>query len=162
MKRKKPTAKNALLRFWSKVGPPDENGCRRWLGWSTNRGYGMVRFQGRDVCAHGVAFCLAYPTWQGPHLSGPRVYRHTCDQSWCVEPSHAVPGTHAQNMDDMIVRGRQAKGARNGGSRLTRDAVLEIRSRLTAGEAQHSIARRYGVTRQNVYYINLRKTWAWL
>jgi hypothetical protein len=32
--------------------------------------------------------------------------RHTCDMRACVNPEHLIPGTHKENMQDMIGRGR--------------------------------------------------------
>lgn len=36
----------------------------------------------------------------------PMVVRHTCDNRKCINPEHLVPGTHRENMKDMVERGR--------------------------------------------------------
>ena len=51
-----------VARFWAKVGPPDENGCRPWLAAKT-RGYGVLRVGGKMVKAHAFAWRLTYHGW---------------------------------------------------------------------------------------------------
>ena len=45
---------------------------------------------------------------------------------------------------------------------LSRDQVLEIDSRLRAGDEVAELARSYGVSYQTIYAIRLGTTWAWL
>jgi len=79
-----------------------------------------------------------------------------------VNPAHLFLGTHADNMADMLAKGRRAnfKGEQNGGSRLTDDAVREIRALLAAGVlSQRRVAERFGVTQGVVSRINTGKSW---
>lgn len=65
-------------------------------------------------------------------------------------------GTRAENCID------QSKLGRCGSQKLTIDDVKQIRIRLANGEAMQEIAIRYGVTKQAVYAIKHRKSYAWL
>lgn len=82
-----------------------ESGCWLWTGWKNPDGYGKVRFQGRRLFAHR----FSYERVNGlvPHGL---VVRHTCDQRSCVNPDHLVVGTQADNIRDMVSRGRQRSG----------------------------------------------------
>lgn len=53
-------------------------------------------------------------------------------------------------------------GECNHQAKLTADDVREIRRLRAAGEAMAEIARRFGVTYQNVYQIEKGKSWGWL
>jgi len=86
------------LRFhgWS-VGNQD---C--WL-WSRvfSQGYGRISVDGRGRKAHVVA----YEAWVGPIPAGLKVC-HKCDVRNCINPDHLFLGTQADNMEDMVNKGR--------------------------------------------------------
>ena len=65
-------------------------------------------------------------------------------------------GTRAENCID------QSKLGRCGSQKLTIEDVKQIRSCLANGEPMKDIAIRYGVTKQSVYAIKHRKSYAWL
>lgn len=76
-------------------------GCWEWTG-ATTWGYGEVNRQGisgRRV--HRLAWEFAY----GPIPDGLMVL-HRCDNRSCVRPDHLFLGTAADNMHDMIAKGR--------------------------------------------------------
>jgi hypothetical protein len=54
------------------------------------------------------------------------VVRHTCDNPLCINPDHLLIGTHNDNVQDKVNRGRQAKGTHNGRSKLTEPEVIDI------------------------------------
>lgn len=87
--------------FWDrKVISP--NGCWEWVGSKRDYGYGQVYFKGKPARkAHRVAWELTH----GPIPEGLDVL-HDCDNPSCINPSHLHLGTHQQNMDEMVVRGR--------------------------------------------------------
>ncbi len=60
--------------------------------------YRKARYGGRQHGAHRVAFFKANGYW-------PTVARHTCDVKSCIEPTHIVDGTPADNVRDSIERG---------------------------------------------------------
>ena len=93
-----------IKRFWSKVGPPNSNGCRLWIAGKSSTGYGSFnpsRKSGdcRTRNAHKVAWEMSH----GAVPSGMLVC-HKCDVPACCEPSHLYLGTRSDNICDKIYR----------------------------------------------------------
>lgn len=148
-------------RFWEKVSKT--NGCWLWLGGQSLKGYGQFEVKkpsGRfsPDHAHRVAYQLTY----GPLLSGIHVL-HRCDNRLCVNPDHLFLGTNGTNMKDRNDKNRQAKGEKQGASKLSERQVKDIRYLCGLGiYSQKDIAHRFGVTPTNINDIVKRKSWAWL
>jgi hypothetical protein len=55
---------------------------------------------------------------------------HRCDNPRRVRPSHLFLGSHAENMADMVIKGRSAHmhGDLNGRAKLEPEAIASIRS----------------------------------
>lgn len=87
------------------------------------------------------------------------VVRHKCDNRRCVNPAHLEIGTQADNMRDMVERGRQIKGSKCWNAKLTEDDVREIKKRLTAGELCSDLAKIYGVNPATIRDIKRGITW---
>ena len=103
---KGPTPKPIGERFWPKV--EKSAGCWIWTGGTQRGGYGHFNKRPDDPVTSRRAHKVAYELMVGAVPDG-LVLRHTCDNPLCVNPAHLVPGTHADNMADMIKRGRQHK-----------------------------------------------------
>ena len=96
-------------RFWSYVSrSPEKDGCWLWTG-QVIRGYGSIKYLRRPAGAHRVAWLLV----KGEIPDGLFVC-HDCDQRICVRPDHLFLGTTLDNMQDMVRKGRSAKGDRQG------------------------------------------------
>lgn len=93
-------------RFWSKVAKtnnPEE--CWEWQGAvHTNRKerYGVTSFEGRQWLTHRLAYFFANTLPPDPDLN----VLHSCDNPSCCNPRHLREGTQADNVDDMMKRGR--------------------------------------------------------
>ena len=76
-------------------------------------------------------------------------------------PSHLWLGTNADNMADMVAKGRTNApvGEACARSRFTSADILEIRARRAAGEPTRALAKAFGMSRTNVKDIVGRKTW---
>lgn len=108
-------------RFWLKVdkeGPlPDQSisfylglgQCWMWKSGFFKSGYGNFWAQSQGQCAHRVSYSIAY----GDIPNGMQVL-HRCDNPACVNPGHLFLGTHQDNMDDKIAKGRQPVGDESG------------------------------------------------
>lgn len=133
------------------------NGCWEYRGSRTSQGYGRITCKGVTKKAHVVA-------WEGVHGPKPSdmVVRHTCDNPPCVKPDHLILGTHQDNSDDMVSRGRSHKpvGESHPMNRLTSAQVEEIRTKYVPRKyTLLMLAEEYGVSFQHVSDIVNRKKW---
>lgn len=132
---------------------PVPGGCWWWLGPVTKNGYGLLSWERpglpRLYRTHRVAFTAYHGEPGSLHVC------HTCDNRTCCNPDHLFLGTHADNMADRNVKGRQAfqKGESHGGHVLTEAGVLEIRRLVAGGMTQKDVASIYGVCRATVGHI---------
>ena len=150
------THDNLAERFWSKVDVRSEDECWEWRG-SRHREYGAFWLPGGLIpngVAHGrmhpatrVAVYLTAGRWPASNLDA----CHTCDNPPCVNPNHLWLGTEAENIQDMIKKGRANHigapgGERHPGHKLTDLQVAEATARARSGESLHALAEEFGVT----------------
>ena len=152
-------------RFWEKVKVRGPDECWEWIGAKIPSGYGTIRGHGKVLKAHRVAWELHYgsiPKGKGWH--GICVL-HSCDNRGCVNPAHLFLGTQADNIHDMMQKGRDinARGEANGGGgKLTEPDVCGIRYLLDAGYLQREIAEIYKVNQITISNIKTGRSWGWL
>lgn len=99
--------------------------CINWIKGLSHNGYGLTSRNNKTYRAHRLAYCDAHGITHDS-IEG-KVVRHTCDNRRCVNPDHLELGTHADNMQDMVKRGRSAKGLDNSQTKLTPEDVQYIR-----------------------------------
>jgi HNH endonuclease len=90
-------------RFWNKVVKLTGDNCWVWNSETDANGYGFfwIEVLRRPVRATRLAYTLAV----GPVPDGLCVC-HTCDNPICVRPDHLWLGTQADNLRDMVRKGR--------------------------------------------------------
>lgn len=150
-------------RFWNKVNKTD--GCWLWTGSTGRRGYGAFRTPAHkyNQQTHRISYEIHY----GPIPDGLWVL-HRCDVPGCVRPDHLFLGTPADNMADMVQKGRAysgdnhwmrrfpervPRGPRLSTRKLTLDQEEEIRTRYNAGGISiQKLADEYGVSFGSAYY----------
>lgn len=140
-------------RFWSKVNKTSE--CWLWTGSCNRDGYGGFRVEEKTIGAHRVSWLLA-----GNTIPDGLVVRHKCLSKNCVNPEHLETGTKKENSDDRLRDGTHQFGERNPSVKLTAEQVLQIRARST--ENQRLLGEEFGVSRETISKIILRKTWSHL
>lgn len=149
---------NLKNRFWARVNK-NPNGCWLWTGpiFADNR-YGQISVNGSPARAHRVSWVIHH----GPIPDGLLVL-HRCDCRICVRPDHLWLGTHRDNVDDMVLKGRSLRGERNHNAKITSDQVLEIRSLYHTGNfSQCELAARFGIRQPQVSAIILLRSWSHL
>ena len=94
----------SMLQDWHErfVGYVDTSAdCHVWTHTKNSSGYGMFPFGGKVFLAHRLAFLLSGNDFGYP------VVMHKCDNPSCVNPEHLCGGTHTDNMQDMLKKGRR-------------------------------------------------------
>lgn len=142
------------------VRGPDE--CWPWRGAKDGRGYGAIQGEGETlVRAHRVA----WERENGPIPEG-KIIMHSCDCPGCQNPAHLSPGTHKENAEDRMRKGRNntASGAKMVRHRKLADSqVFEIIALRNEKKLPlKTIGVMYGVSDVNIGMICRGKTYGWL
>lgn len=85
----------------TEVRPGMTTPCLEWQASRNRKGYGQVRYDGKNDGAHRVAWVLEH----GPIPDGLYIL-HRCDNPPCVAVEHLFLGTAADNMADKMAKGR--------------------------------------------------------
>jgi hypothetical protein len=136
-------------RFWRSVRKTES--CWLWEGPKTLAGYGLLWTGAKYIYAHRYSFASA-----NGDIEAGKFVLHACDIPRCVNPAHLRVGTQADNMQDVIVRGRGARGERHYMSKLTAAAVEELRTRK---ESATAFARRHGIRPDYARQVRRGVTW---
>jgi hypothetical protein len=97
----------------------------------------------RDGVTKG-AHRWAYIDAHGP-ISDDLVVRHKCDNPLCVNIDHLEVGTQADNMRDMVERGRSLVGERHPNQRISDEEWSALAKRYASGETADDLAREVGM-----------------
>lgn len=133
--------------------------CLIWRGGLNSNGYGYVWHEGKNRATHRVSFELSV----GPIPVGLELL-HSCDVRACIEPAHLAPGTHAQNMQDMVDRNRcnRPSGEQHRLAKLSEIQVAELRRRYKPYCRKNStcaLAREFGISQGVAWAAIHGKTW---
>lgn len=166
------TKKTLAERFWAKVDKsglipaqvPELGPCWVWTASRHPKGYGWFQEGVRLRKAHQVAWFLERGHW--PEMC----VLHRCDNPPCVRYSHLFEGTQADNVRDMIEKGRMRTGDRSWsrmhperlargdrhGSRLHPEAMRPVRgedhafAKLTEEQVREIVRRKNGGENQRL------------
>ena len=143
-----------------------KDGCWGWRGRSIRAGYPLIKVGWPSLClrANRASWMLAF----GDIPDGQCVLHH-CDNALCTNPDHLFLGTQADNVADMVRKGRSAhqrdpsgsflpRGSEHGMSKLTAEQVLMIRE-LVGVVPGTELAKRFHISRAYVGHIARRRVW---
>lgn len=129
--------------------------CVTGRGYRNRKGYLVVD---RGHLGRVFAHRLAWEETFGSIPDGMQVCHH-CDNPPCVNPEHLFLGTNADNVADRVAKGRTLKGSAHPNTRLTEEAVADIKARLSRGEGIRPVARLYGIGFGTVSDIDRGVSW---
>lgn len=146
-----------LKRFFNKILMKGLDDCWDWQGGINKDGYGMVSYLGEMTLAHRVAWILHH--WK--YVPEGMCVLHKCDRRQCVNPKHLYLGTHAENMKDMVEKGRSVHrhGEDNPNCKLNKEKVREIKQLQARGVSRHRIAKKYEISLSTVDRIKYGLSW---
>jgi hypothetical protein len=152
---RRPTTEQRYEAKVDRSGGPDA--CHPWTRSTNKAGYGLFAHDGETLAAR-----WAYKHYIGDLLDTEMI-RHTCDTPGCQNQSHWIKGTNADNMRDMVERGRSHHpvGSKNPKSKITEEDVKDLRRSYAEGafRSQFEAADHYGVSQATVSQILRGETW---
>lgn len=100
--------KETIQRFWSKVEKTPT--CWLWTASKRYKGYGaFVWAEENGRVIQGRAHRFSWLIHRGA-IPADKLVLHRCDTPSCVNPKHLFLGTHQDNVNDMIRKGRRVNG----------------------------------------------------
>jgi len=158
--------KPAIYRFGMSYEVDSETMCWNWKGFlnrGSNHQYASIRVDGKRVAAHR----FSWEFYNKQKIPKDMIVMHKCDNPRCVNPMHLQIGTQQDNVKDMVLKNRQAKGndfsnrkpakgSKNGLAKLTELQAMEIFKDI---RPQRKIGLQYGVSQTVVHNIKSKKTW---
>jgi len=133
-------------------------GCILWNKGISSSGYGRAYIGRKGISAHRLAWIRA----NGVDIPEGMCICHTCDVRACVNPDHLFLGTHSDNMQDMIKKGRKynQQGENGNNAKLKNKDVRTIKKLLAKNYNRHVIANHYKVSYSTITDIALGRTWS--
>jgi len=165
----KPTNRNKYLKLSYKerikynTKMNEKTNCWEWQKGKDKDGYGQIAYKGKNERSHRAS----YIEFVGEIPE--RMYvLHKCDNPSCCNPDHLFLGTPQDNMDDKIRKGRDAKGEKQGNSKLTRKKVVEIRKRFrkfksfkeeSRTKQCKKIAKEFNISYSHIRRLYVKQSW---
>jgi hypothetical protein len=153
-------------RLFNGVSVDPHTRCWNWKGAiSRSDGRGKMTVRGKTLSTHRVAFEI----YKDDIPAGKFVCHH-CDNPLCCNPAHLFLGSHADNMNDMVSKGRSlwadrrrkfhaqsvVRGERHYATKLTEVAVRSIKS---DNRTVTAIAKDHCISPSAVSLIKCGKRW---
>lgn len=154
---------NNVHAVWERIDKRRWNQCWQWTGY-TNKGYGRLDIAGVEgVYAHRAAYISANPSC-GLSLKDDsdkdRCVLHSCDNPSCCNPRHMFIGSHDDNMDDKVSKGRSKiweHSTQTPRAKLTTEDVQCIRMQKKYGATIRALCMLYGVSPATIKGVTSRR-----
>lgn len=132
-----------------------QDGCWDWKGITEHTGYAKLGIR-PPIKAHRASWIIH----KGEIPKG-LVVCHSCDNRKCTNPNHLWIGTHKENIQDRIKKGRcnTPKGTQLKVSKINEIEAKEIKILLKKGLTCAEISRQYEVNGKLISRIKNGETW---
>jgi hypothetical protein len=123
--------------LWAKIVPQDSGSCWHWTGGRNSSGYGAKRL---SVGGRHISLLAHRMVWMVLNSDIPEglVVCHRCDNKLCCNPAHLFLGTHKDNTQDMIQKGRGLVPL------LSKEQDAQVRQLKAEGHTHREIASMLG------------------
>lgn len=131
--------------------------CVPWPYNKNEKGYGRIGIDGRPT----LVSRLACERENGPPPTPKHQAAHSCGNGHlgCVTRLHLSWKTHKQNMEEAVTHGTISHGEVRYNSKLTEDAIREIRQ-LRGKVSQRKLGARFGVSHTVIGKVQHGEDWA--
>lgn len=148
-----------MNNFWKNVEKGEPHECWPWKRAIRESGHGhySVTVNGKTInyVAHRMAWALTHGE---PDLN--LVVMHVCNHPDCCNPRHLIQGTVRENTRHSKLSGTNARGEKNGHSKMTAAKVRELRRLRKAGWPLKKLGARYGIDPATAHQIAVGTRWA--
>jgi len=103
-----------------------EKGCWEWPGTRLTSGYGLVKYEGRQVTVHRLVASIVLKF----DINNSFIHAlHRCDNPPCFNPDHLFKGSQSDNNKDSAKKGRRKKKFCIHGHPLSVNNVIRVGAR---------------------------------
>jgi hypothetical protein len=153
-------------RFEAKYVPEPNSGCWLWTGVLSgaklNRAVLGEKVDGR--WRNTYASHIAWRLYRDGDIPPGLLVCHRCDNPYCVNPEHLFLGTHRENTQDAVRKGRMCgpknpavyRGENHSRAKLTDQQAREI---FASKELGTVLARRFCVSRSTIRHVRIGRSY---